>query len=336
MSQKLLNSFNILEEYENIHAKWCADLIANGRQTLQSLCNIIDNDLLVNLMDSFMRFVSLLAQCNTNSLSNEKITCKPKDLNLKQQNESQDLLLKNDIIKVMNSDLQCPICNEWLFKATSANCNHTFCETCIKKWLKINKACPVCRTSIQYTSTSLTVDNFITNLCHLFGGLTKERRESIMNAHIDEKNKKTDVTVDELIVDLNINQSIEDDTFISQVDTTMLHHNMVRLIPCPQTPVSRENSRQPTVSPNIPHPNTVQLLPFPQSSVASVASPRSNRLQPTSSTYVISSRHVNRFQPTTSSSVSSPRVNRLQPTSPLSVISSGIYRYSYENFWFYH
>jgi len=77
MSQKLLNSFNILKEYENIHAKWCADLIANGRQTLQSLCNIIDNDLLVNLMDSFMRFVSLLAQCNTNSLSDEKITCKP-------------------------------------------------------------------------------------------------------------------------------------------------------------------------------------------------------------------------------------------------------------------
>jgi len=139
MSQKFLNSFNLLEEYENIHAKWCAELIANGRQTLQSICNIIDNDLLINLMDSFMKFVSLLAQCNTNSLSDKKITYKPSDVctyiinklildyfvlsishifqqTTKQQNESQDLLLKNDIIKVMNSDLQCPICNEWLFK----------------------------------------------------------------------------------------------------------------------------------------------------------------------------------------------------------------------------
>lgn len=35
---------------------------------------------------------------------------------LNQKNESQDLLLKNDIIKMVNSDLQCPICNEWLFK----------------------------------------------------------------------------------------------------------------------------------------------------------------------------------------------------------------------------
>lgn len=140
-----------------------------------------------------------------------------------------------------------------------------------------------------------------------------------------KKNINTDVTVDELIVDSDISQSIEDDTFVSQIDTTMLHHNMVRLIPCPQTPVSRENSRQPIVSQNIPHPNTVQLLPFPQSIVASVASPRSNRLQPTSSTYVISS-HVNRFQPTTSTSVLSPRVNRFQPASPISVVSPRINR----------
>jgi len=82
MSQKHLKSFNILEEYENIHAKWCADLIANGRQTLQSICNIIDNDLLVNLMDSFMKFVSLLAQCNTNSLLDDKITRKPRDVSI--------------------------------------------------------------------------------------------------------------------------------------------------------------------------------------------------------------------------------------------------------------
>jgi len=73
MSQQFLNCINILEEYENIHAKWCAELIANGRQTLQSICNIIDNDLLVNLMNSFMGFVSLLAQCNPNALSDKKI-----------------------------------------------------------------------------------------------------------------------------------------------------------------------------------------------------------------------------------------------------------------------
>ena len=143
----------------------------------------------------------------------------------------------------------------------------------------------------------------------------------------DKKETTADITVDELIIDLNINQSIEDDTFISQNDTTftMSHHNMVRLIPCPQTTVSRENSRQPIVSPIVPHPNTVKLLPFPQSSTASVASPHSNRLQPTSSTYVLSS-HANCFQPTTSTSVFNPRVNRFQPISPASVVSSRVNR----------
>ncbi|CAI6343156.1 unnamed protein product [Macrosiphum euphorbiae] len=235
---------------------------------------------------------------------------------------------------MMNSDLQCPICNEWLFKATSANCNHTFCETCINKWLKINKTCPVCHTSIQYTSTSIAVDNFITNLCHLFGGFTKERRESIMNAYIDDTKKKTnaDFTLNELTIDpiigLNINQSIEEDTFIIQNDTTltMLHPNEARLIPCPRTPISRENSRQPIFSSNKPHPNIVPLLPaFPQSSVASITSPRSNRLQPTSSTSVISPR-VNRFQPISPVSVVSPHINRIHSTTSTSVANSNIYR----------
>lgn len=80
MSKTFLNCYNLLEEYENIHAKWCAELIANGRKTLQSISNSIDNDLLVNLMDSFMSFVSLLAQCQPNSLSNKTSTFKPSDV----------------------------------------------------------------------------------------------------------------------------------------------------------------------------------------------------------------------------------------------------------------
>ena len=80
MSQKFFNNLNILKEYENIHAKWCAELISNGRQTLLSICNIIDNDLLISLMDSFMRFVSLLAQCHPDSLSDGKNLFQPSDV----------------------------------------------------------------------------------------------------------------------------------------------------------------------------------------------------------------------------------------------------------------
>ncbi|XP_025424572.1 postreplication repair E3 ubiquitin-protein ligase RAD18-like [Sipha flava] len=306
MSKQIIfsNFLNKLEEYENSNFIWCADLIANGRQTLLSVFNSIDNEQLTNLVESFTKFLSLLTQYNPNSLTNENNILIQNEPTPK-QNESQELLPKNDVIKIVNSDLQCPICNEWLFRATTVNCNHTFCETCIKKWLNINKACPVCRASIQYTSTSIAVDNFITNLCQLIGGFFKERRESIQNSRKCNNNSSTvDLTIDELINDLNISQSIVNDTYISQLETTipMTHPNMVRLLPCPPTPVSRANLRQPIASSNTHHPNRVQLLPFPQSST--VISSRENRLQLPSSTSASNSR-VNRLQPVPSTNVGS-------------------------------
>jgi hypothetical protein len=82
----------------------------------------------------------------------------------------------------------------------------------------------------------------------------------------------------------------------------MTHPNMVRLLPCPPTPVSRANLRQPIASSNTHHPNRVQLLPFPQSST--VISSRENRLQLPSSTSASNSR-VNRLQPVPSTNVGS-------------------------------
>lgn len=38
------------------------------------------------------------------------------------ENDSQDLLLKNDIITLVNNELQCPICNEWLFRVGNFIC----------------------------------------------------------------------------------------------------------------------------------------------------------------------------------------------------------------------
>lgn len=56
-----------LEEYENV--LWSSKLIENGRQTFQSIYNHTDEEQLMNLMNSFIHFVSLLTQCHSNSLS---------------------------------------------------------------------------------------------------------------------------------------------------------------------------------------------------------------------------------------------------------------------------
>jgi hypothetical protein len=73
MSKQIIfsNFLNKLEEYENSNFIWCADLIANGRQTLLSVFNSIDNEQLTNLVESFTKFLSLLTQYNPNSLTNE-------------------------------------------------------------------------------------------------------------------------------------------------------------------------------------------------------------------------------------------------------------------------
>lgn len=85
---------------------------------------------------------------------------------------------------------------------------------------------------------------------------------------------------------------IEDDTYISELDSnTLTHPNMVRLIPHPQSPstVSRLNSQPSVVPSNSRHPNRFPLLHSSQLSLAS--------------------RHDYSFLPTFSTTVTTPRVN---------------------------
>lgn len=42
---------------------------------------------------------------------------------------------------------ECPICIEE-GELVTLNCNHTFHEHCIKKWLVVNSTCPMCRTQV--------------------------------------------------------------------------------------------------------------------------------------------------------------------------------------------
>lgn len=41
--------------------------------------------------------------------------------------------------------MTCPICLHKNEKPFSLDCNHSFHEECIQKWLNINNSCPICR-----------------------------------------------------------------------------------------------------------------------------------------------------------------------------------------------
>lgn len=57
---------------------------------------------------------------------------------------------------VLAEDDICPICQENLIETTSKNikvtilaCTHTYCETCILKWLLKSKKCPICMVNLK-------------------------------------------------------------------------------------------------------------------------------------------------------------------------------------------
>ena len=47
--------------------------------------------------------------------------------------------------------VECPICYQEIWNSMFiTHCSHTFCLTCIKKWLEQEFKCPVCRVKVYY------------------------------------------------------------------------------------------------------------------------------------------------------------------------------------------
>ncbi|KAH9632334.1 hypothetical protein HF086_010259 [Spodoptera exigua] len=60
------------------------------------------------------------------------------------EQSSKDMVL-TEMGELMESELQCSICNELFVEATTLNCSHTFCKYCISVWKKKKRDCPICR-----------------------------------------------------------------------------------------------------------------------------------------------------------------------------------------------
>lgn len=42
-------------------------------------------------------------------------------------------------------ECECPICQETIKDTKTTSCRHTFCVSCLDKWLEIKYTCPLCR-----------------------------------------------------------------------------------------------------------------------------------------------------------------------------------------------
>ncbi|XP_015370524.1 PREDICTED: E3 ubiquitin-protein ligase RNF8-like [Diuraphis noxia] len=102
------------------------------------------------------------------------------DTKIAKEEESVETF-KTQINKLLENDFQCAICNEVILRPSTANCNHTFCDSCLKTWLARSNYCPTCRSNVHSTTYCLALDNYITNICDLMGGTIKEQRLTLQN-----------------------------------------------------------------------------------------------------------------------------------------------------------
>ena len=69
---------------------------------------------------------------------------------------------------LIESNLQCSICNEVYAFSVTISCEHTFCSDCIEKWKTKKKNCPICRTSIKGQVNTKVLDDFIEKIVDVF------------------------------------------------------------------------------------------------------------------------------------------------------------------------
>eukprot|EP00927_Polykrikos_kofoidii_P035915 TRINITY_DN30402_c0_g1_i1.p1 TRINITY_DN30402_c0_g1~~TRINITY_DN30402_c0_g1_i1.p1 ORF type:complete len:403 (-),score=88.88 TRINITY_DN30402_c0_g1_i1:79-1287(-) len=63
--------------------------------------------------------------------------------------ESQKRQATRSDFTEVHSELVCSVCQDWLVHASTIECSHTYCWTCIEEWLLQKKfECPVCRHAV--------------------------------------------------------------------------------------------------------------------------------------------------------------------------------------------
>lgn len=88
--------------------------------------------------------------------------------------------------EVVDSELQCPICNELFIQAILLNCSHTFCQYCINCWKKTKRDCPSCRAPLRTETRNLAIDSFIDKILLTLSQDTRNNRQQMVKEREEE------------------------------------------------------------------------------------------------------------------------------------------------------
>ena len=90
------------------------------------------------------------------------------DMIAKKEEDEREKQDKGKVVSSMKEEFTCVICQDLFINAHTLPCAHSFCELCIKEWIKGSKGgknCPICRKYITSDSVrSIVLDNAISML----------------------------------------------------------------------------------------------------------------------------------------------------------------------------
>ena len=92
----------------------------------------------------------------------------------------------NSMLASMQEEFTCVICQELFIRTFTLSCSHSFCEWCIKEWMKGKRQqdCPICRKKITSDPVySLALDNAISKIVEKLEPEERRQREEVKESH---------------------------------------------------------------------------------------------------------------------------------------------------------
>ncbi len=112
------------------------------------------------------------------------------------------------VVTSMREEFTCVICQELFITAHTLSCSHSFCEVCIKEWMKAHKDCPICRKrSTTQPIRSLVLDNAIATVESKLSAEEKKERDATKEERKGQMGVKVLTTSHSVVVPTTSNPS---------------------------------------------------------------------------------------------------------------------------------
>ena len=104
------------------------------------------------------------------------------------ENLFQDML--ENLKHLLESQLQCSVCNEVYAFSVTITCGHTFCSECIEEWKCKKRNCPICRSAIISQVHTKVLDDYIDKFVD---GFVPETFKQTRKEFLDERKRKMEL-----------------------------------------------------------------------------------------------------------------------------------------------